>query len=455
MDKYNVTGMSCAACSARVEKAVNAVEGVESCAVNLLTNSMVVTGSASPSSIINAVVAAGYGASIQGAKNENENESKVEDKETKTTLYRLIASIILIIPLMYVSMGHTMWGWYVPSFLNNNYIALALIQMVLSAIVMVINQKFFINGFKGVLHLAPNMDTLVAMGSSASFLYSLYVVFSMTGNMAEAHSYIHDLYFESAAMILTLITVGKMLEARSKGKTTNALKALMDLAPKTAVIIKDGKEVKVNISQVKRGDIFILKSGDSIPVDGVVLEGESAVNESSLTGESIPVDKSEGSQVSAGTINLSGYLKCEATNVGEDTTLSQIIKMVSDAAATKAPIAKIADRVSGVFVPVVILIAVVTTLIWLLLGETTAFAIGRGISVLVISCPCALGLATPVAIMVGSGMGAKYGIMFKSAKALEETGRVKVVALDKTGTITKGKASVTDVKSFGIDKREL
>lgn len=451
MKQYNVTGMSCAACSARVEKAVSNVEGVTSCSVSLLTNSMGVEGTASEQAVIKAVEDAGYGASIKGAeKTKSQNEDALEDKETPVLKRRLIASLGFLAVLMYFSMGHMMWNWPVPAFFEHNHVAQGILQMLLAGIVMVINQKFFINGFKGLLHKAPNMDTLVAMGSMASFVYSTYALFMLSeaqriGNVAGIHEWMHEFYFESAAMILALITVGKMLEARSKGKTTDALKGLMKLAPKTAVILVNGKETTVAIEQVKKGDVFVVKPGESIPVDGVVVKGHSAVNESALTGESIPVDKVEGDAVSAATINQSGYLECEATRVGEDTTLSQIIQMVSDAAATKAPIAKVADQVSGVFVPAVITIALVTTVIWLLLGETIGFALARGISVLVISCPCALGLATPVAIMVGSGMGAKHGILFKTAVSLEETGKADVIALDKTGTITSGEPIVTDL----------
>ncbi|MBO5081118.1 MAG: heavy metal translocating P-type ATPase [Lachnospiraceae bacterium] len=456
MQKYTVTGMSCAACSARVEKAVSAVEGVTSCSVSLLTNSMGVEGSASETDIIKAVTDAGYGASVLSdapasvANKKNNGEDLLEDTETPKMKKRLITSVGFLAVLMYFSMGHSMWGWPVPTFFVHNPLALGLLQLLLTAIVMVINQKFFISGWKGVLHKAPNMDTLVALGSGAAFVYSTYALFAMTtevsaGNMEGAHELMHEFYFESAAMILTLITVGKMLEARSKGKTTDALKSLMNLAPKTATVVRDGIEKNVSIEEVLKGDIFVVRPGESIPVDGIVLEGSSAIDESALTGESIPVDKNSGDLVSAATINRSGFLKCEATRVGEDTTLSQIIQMVSDAAATKAPIAKVADKVSGVFVPVVITIAVITILIWLLLGESIGFALARGISVLVISCPCALGLATPVAIMVGNGVGAKNGILFKTAVSLEETGKVQIVALDKTGTITAGTPKVTDV----------
>ena len=454
MEQYTVTGMSCAACSARVEKAVSKVPGVTSCSVSLLTNSMGVEGSADPASIISAVEAAGYGASVKGAdKKANTlaaDEAALEDKETPVLKRRLIASVGFLLVLMYFSMGHMMWGWPLPAWFQDNHIAMGIVQMILAAIVMVINQKFFISGFKSLWHRAPNMDTLVAMGSMASFVWSVYVLLAMTraqvdGNMDAVMNYMMDFYFESAAMILTLITVGKMLEAKSKGRTTDALKSLMKLAPKTAVLVRDGKEVTVSIDQVQKGDIFVVRPGENIPVDGRILEGHSAVNESALTGESIPVDKEAGDLVSAATINQSGFIKCEATRVGEDTTLSQIIKMVSDAAATKAPIAKIADKVSGVFVPAVITIAVITTIVWLIAGQSVGYALARGISVLVISCPCALGLATPVAIMVGNGMGAKNGILFKTAVSLEETGRVQIVALDKTGTITSGEPKVTDI----------
>ena len=464
MKQYNVTGMSCAACSARVEKAVGKVPGVTSCSVSLLTNSMGVEGDVPPEQIIAAVEQAGYGASEKGAgekKQSGADASALEDKETPVLKRRLIASVGFLLVLMYFSMGHMMWGWPLPAWFNDNHIAMGLVQLLLAGVVMVINQKFFISGFKSLWHRSPNMDTLVAMGSMASFLWSVYVLFAMTraqvdGNMEAVMDYMMDFYFESAAMILTLITVGKMLEARSKGKTTDALKGLMNLAPKTAVLVKGEKEVTVPIEQVEKGDIFVVRPGESIPVDGKILEGHSAVNEAALTGESIPVDKEEGDLVSAATINQSGFIRCEATRVGEDTTLSQIIQMVSDAAATKAPIAKIADKVSGVFVPVVILIAVVTTMVWLLAGQTVGYALARGISVLVISCPCALGLATPVAIMVGNGMGAKNGILFKTAVSLEEAGRVQIVALDKTGTITSGEPRVTDlVCEPGYDEKAL
>ncbi len=449
--------MSCAACSSRVEKAVSGVEGVTSCSVSLLTNSMGVEGTAADAAIIAAVENAGYGASVKGeALNKtNENEEILKDKETPALKKRLIASLGFLAALMYVSMGHMMWGFPLPAALANNHLALGLLQLLLAAVVMVINQKFFISGFKGLIHKSPNMDTLVALGSGASFVWSVYALFAMTADIHESAEYMHELYFESAAMILTLITVGKMLEARSKGKTTDALKSLMKLAPKTATIIKDGKEIEVPVSQVQKGSVFAVKAGESIPVDGVVIEGTAAVDESALTGESIPVDKAHGDAVSAATINKSGYIICESTRVGEDTTLSQIIKMVSDAAATKAPIAKIADKVSGVFVPIVITIAIIATVVWLILGESFGFALARGISVLVISCPCALGLATPVAIMVGSGMGAKNGILFKTAVSLEEAGRVNIVALDKTGTITKGKPQVTDIIAEKTTENEL
>ena len=449
--------MSCAACQARVEKAVSKVPGVTSCSVSLLTNSMGVEGTASSSEIIEAVQAAGYGASVKGVEKADGSgngtlydESALEDHETPALKKRLISSIGFLLVLMYFSMGHMMWNWPLPAFFNGNHVAMGLLQLLLTVIVMVINQKFFISGFKGLLHGSPNMDTLVALGSSASFAWSTYALFMMTdaqvkGNADAVMSYMHEFYFESAAMILTLITVGKMLEARSKGRTTDALKGLMKLAPKTAVIEKDGVETTVPIAQVKKGDIFVVRPGENIPVDGIVLEGNSAVNESALTGESIPVDKKSGDTVSAATLNQSGFIRCEATRVGEDTTLSQIIQMVSDAAATKAPIAKVADRVSGVFVPAVITIAVITMVVWLLAGQSIGFALARGISVLVISCPCALGLATPVAIMVGNGMGAKNGIMFKTAVSLEETGKTQIVALDKTGTITSGEPRVTDL----------
>ena len=467
MKQYTVTGMSCATCSSRVEKAVSKVPGVTACSVSLLTNSMGVEGDVPPETVIHAVEDVGYGASLKGqgtaaqAQSASEAEDALKDRETPVLKHRLIASLGFLAVLMYMSMGHMMWGWPLPHFMDGNHVAMGLLQLLLAGIIMVINQKFFISGFKGLLHRAPNMDTLVALGSGASFIYSTYALFAMTdaqlkGNDTAVMSYMHEFYFESAAMILALITVGKMLEARSKGKTTDALKGLMKLAPKTAVIIRDGVETKVPIEEVKKGDVFVVRPGENIPVDGVVLEGTSAVNEAALTGESIPVDKAQGDPVSAATVNQSGYLRCEATRVGEDTSLSQIIRMVSDAAATKAPIAKIADRVSGVFVPAVITIAVVTTIIWLLAGQTFGFALARGISVLVISCPCALGLATPVAIMVGNGMGAKNGILFKTAVSLEETGKMDIVALDKTGTITSGEPRVTDViPSGGVTEKEL
>ena len=462
MEQYNVTGMSCAACSARVEKAVSALDGVTSCSVNLLTGSMGVEGTASSEVVIRAVQQAGYGASLKGASKEQmQKEDELVDRETPVLKRRLIASLGFLVVLMYFSMGHMMWGWPVPVFFEQNVVAQGILQMVLAVIVMVINQKFFINGFKGLLKKAPNMDTLVALGSMASFIYSVVALMMLSEgvrlNDAEMmHQWMHEFYFESAAMILALITVGKMLEARSKGKTTDALKGLMKLAPKTAVLLVSGTEKTVAIEQVKKGDVFVVKPGESIPVDGVVLDGHSAVNESALTGESIPVDKNKGDAVSAATINQSGYLKCEATRVGEDTTLSQIIQMVSDAAATKAPIAKVADTVSGIFVPVVMSIALVTTVIWMIAGESFGFALARGISVLVISCPCALGLATPVAIMVGSGMGAKHGILFKTAVSLEETGKADVIALDKTGTITSGEPVVTDLLcEQGVTEEDL
>ena len=454
MEQFKVAGMHCAACSARVEKAVLKVPGVTSCAVSLLTNSMGVEGNADAQTIISAVKRAGYGASLKGENESTEAaEAGLEDTDTPVLRKRLIASIVFLVVLMYFSMGHMMWGWPLPKWFDGNHVAMGLLQMILAAIIMIINQHFFINGFKGLINRSPNMDTLVALGSMASFVWSVYVLFAMTGAQTAGDEkavmdYMMDFYFESAAMILTLITVGKMLEAHSKGKTTDALKGLMDLAPKTAVIVKDGEEKTVAVKRVKKGDIFVVKPGESIPVDGVITEGGSVVNESALTGESIPVDKEVGDMVSAATINQSGFIKCEATRVGEDTTLSQIIKMVSDAAATKAPIAKIADKVSGVFVPVVIILAIITTIVWLIAGKEVGYALARGISVLVISCPCALGLATPVAIMVGNGVGAKNGILFKTAVSLEETGRIKIVALDKTGTITKGEPRVTDIISM-------
>ncbi|MCI7112399.1 MAG: heavy metal translocating P-type ATPase [Agathobacter sp.] len=462
MKQYTVTGMSCAACSSRVEKAVSKVDGVTSCSVSLLTNSMGVDGSASDRAVIEAVEAAGYGAAVKGRGNDQKGaaagslesmesaKDALIDRETPKLRKRLIASVIFLIVLMYFSMGHMMWDWPLPSFFVGNHVAMGLLQLLLTIAVMIINQKFFVSGFKGLIHGAPNMDTLVALGSAASFGYSVYVLFAMTdaqvkGDMDAVMSYMHEFYFESAAMILTLITVGKMLESHSKGKTTDALKSLMKLAPKTATLIRDEKEVVVSIDDVKSGDIFVVRPGENVPVDGIVLDGNSAVNESALTGESIPVDKAAGDKVSAATLNQSGFIRCRATRVGEDTTLSQIIQMVSDAAATKAPIAKIADKVSGVFVPAVITIAVVTVIGWLLAGETAGFALARGISVLVISCPCALGLATPVAIMVGNGKGAKSGILFKTAASLEAAGRTQIIALDKTGTITSGEPVVTDI----------
>ena len=463
MEQYTVTGMSCAACSARVEKAVKAVPGVTGCSVSLLTNSMGVEGTASASAIVKAVQEAGYGASPKAAAAETPSAEldALADHETPRLKKRLIASLVFLAVLMYFSMGHMMWGWPLPHWFDGNHVAMGLVQLLLAGIVMVINQKFFISGFKGLLHRAPNMDTLVALGSSASFLWSTYALFAMTraqvdGNDALVMHYMMELYFESAAMILTLITVGKMLEARSKGKTTDALKSLMKLAPQTATLLREGAEVTVPIAQVKKGDLFVVRPGENIPVDGLVLEGSSAVNESALTGESIPVDKTAGDKVSAATTNQSGFLKCEATRVGEDTTLAQIIRMVSDAAATKAPIAKIADTVSGFFVPAVISISVLTTLVWLLLGREFGYALARGISVLVISCPCALGLATPVAIMVGNGLGARNGILFKTAASLEAAGRTQIVALDKTGTITSGEPRVTDIlPAEGVSESEL
>ena len=468
MKQFNVTGMSCAACSARVEKAVSRVAGVESCSVSLLTNSMGVEGSASDSEIIKAVVDAGYGASAKsesaeksGSSARTEAEDSLRDHETPLLIKRLFSSIIFLIPLMYVSMGHTMWGWKLPAFFSGNHVAAGLLQMILAAIVMIINQKFFTSGFKSLLHKAPNMDTLVALGSASAFVYSTVSLFAMTGAVVsgddgKAMRLMHEFYFEAAAMILSLITVGKTLEAKSKGRTTDALKGLMKLAPKTAVILENGEEKTVPIESVKKGDIFVVKPGESIPVDGIVLEGASAVNESALTGESIPVDKTKGSRVSAATTNTSGFLKCEAVRVGEDTTLSQIIKMVSDAAATKAPIAKIADKVSGVFVPVVISIAAITFIVWSLLGADIGTSLARAVAVLVISCPCALGLATPVAIMVGNGMGAKSGILFKTSAALENAGKISTIALDKTGTITKGEPVVTDIlPASGVSEDEL
>ena len=462
MEQYHVTGMNCAACSARVEKAVTKVKGVTSCSVSLLTNSMGVEGTAESSAVIEAVKAAGYGASLKNAKEENkEAETGLEDTQTPLLKKRLIASVVFLIVLMYFSMGHMMWGWPLPAWFTDNHVGMGLVQMILAAIIMVINQQFFISGFKALWHRSPNMDTLVAMGSMASFVWSVYALLAMTraqtdGNAELVMEYMMEFYFESAAMILTLITVGKMLEARSKGKTTDALKSLISLASKTAVVERDGKEVTVSVDEVQKGDIFVVRPGENIPVDGQVIEGNSAVNEAAITGESIPVDKAEGDMVRSATINQSGFLRCRATRVGEDTTLSQIIKLVEDASATKAPIAKVADKVSGVFVPVVITIAVITTLVWLLAGQNFAYALARGISVLVISCPCALGLATPVAIMVGNGMGAKNGILFKTAVSLEETGKTRIVALDKTGTITRGEPKVTDVlPAEGISEEEL
>lgn len=451
MTQYNVTGMSCAACSARVEKAVNSVDGVTSCAVSLLTNSMGVEGTASPDEIIKAVTAAGYGASLKdGTKKETTNSDELKDTETPKLIKRLVASAVFLIPLMYISMGHMMWGWPLPHFMDNNHVAMGLAQMLFAIIIMVINQKFFISGFKGLINKSPNMDTLIAIGSGASFLYSTYSLFAMTvaqtaGDSAKVMSYMDGFYFESAAMILTLITVGKTLESYSKGRTTDALKGLLSMASKTATIIRDGAETEVPTENVQIGDIFAVKPGESIPVDGVIIDGETAIDESAITGESIPVDKTEGDSVTAATINSSGYIKCRAVRVGEDTTFSQIIKMVSDASATKAPIAKVADKVSGVFVPVVMCIAVVTFVIWLVVGQKFGYALSRGVSVLVISCPCALGLATPVAVMVGNGMGAKNGILFKTAAALEATGKTQIVAVDKTGTVTLGQPKITDI----------
>lgn len=461
MKKFNVTGMSCAACSSRVEKAVSKVNGVKSVSVSLLTNSMGVEGSASDESIIAAVEKAGYGASVAGGeKKQSAENEQLKDKDTPVLMHRLIASVGFLAVLMYISMGHMMLGWPLPAFFADNHIAMGLAQLLLCVIIMVINQKFFINGFKGLIHRSPNMDTLVALGSGASFVYSVYALFAMTdaqvkGNADLVMSYMHEFYFESAAMILTLITVGKMLEAHSKGKTTNALKALLNLAPKKATLLIDGKETEVTVDKVKKGDVFVVRPGESIPVDAEITDGSTAVDESALTGESIPVDKVVGDTVSAGTINKSGFIKCSATAVGEDTALSQIIKMVSDAAATKAPVAKIADKVSGVFVPAVIVIALITIAVWLLCGQTVGYALARGISVLVISCPCALGLATPVAIMVGNGMGARKGILFKTAASLEEAGKTQIAVLDKTGTITKGEPKVTDIIPFEITENEL
>ncbi len=467
MEQYIVTGMSCAACSARVEKAVSGVEGVTSCSVSLLTNSMGVEGTASQAAVIQAVEEAGYGASPKGGQEQSKEGSldslqdSLKDRETPVLRRRLLSSVIFLLLLMYLSMGHMMWGWPLPSFFEGNHVAMGLAQLLLTVIIMVLNQKFFISGFKSLWHRAPNMDTLVALGSSAAFVYSTYALFAMTdaqvkGDADAVMGYMHEFYFESAAMILTLITVGKMLEAYSKGKTTDALKGLMNLAPKTAVLVRDGAEIEVPVEQVKKGDIYVVRPGGNIPVDGIVLEGNSAVDESALTGESIPVDKAQGDSVSAATINQSGVLRCEATRVGEDTTLSKIIQMVSDAAATKAPIAKIADQVSGIFVPAVVTIAVITILAWLLLGKDIGFALARGISVLVISCPCALGLATPVAIMVANGVGARNGILFKTAVSMEETGKTAIVALDKTGTITQGEPKVTDLlPAEGVTEKQL
>ncbi len=465
MKQYKVTGMTCAACSARVEKAVKKVEGVTACSVSLLTNSMGVEGEASEQDVIQAVISAGYGASLKDAKSSQktgqEKEDALQDHETPLLKKRLISSLIFLVVLMYISMGHMMWGWPLPAVLAENHVAAGILQMLLTIIIMVINQRFFVSGFKSLWHRSPNMDTLVALGAGAAFGYSLYALFAMTEaqrqmDMTGVMSYMHEFYFESAAMILTLITVGKMLEARSKGKTTDALKSLMKLAPKTAVVLREEKEVTVPVGEVRKGDLFVVRPGESIPVDGIVVEGISAVNEAALTGESIPVDKEAGDMVSAATLNQSGFLRCEAARVGEDTTLSQIIQMVSDAAATKAPIAKVADKVSGIFVPVVIGIALLTFVIWLLCGQTIGYALARAISVLVISCPCALGLATPVAIMVGNGLGARHGILFKTAASLEETGKMQMVALDKTGTITRGESKVTDVVPVeGVTAKEL
>lgn len=465
MQQFTITGMSCAACSARIEKAVSKLPGVTSCSVSLLTNSMSVDGSAKPQDIIKAVEHSGYGASLKGSDDTTSQQSRADETsgsgETHSLKLRLISSIVFLVPLMYLSMGHMMWGWYIPDILADNHIAMGLIELLLTAVIMVINQRFFISGFKSLFRGVPNMDTLVSLGAGASFVYSTYALFAMTnaqlnGDMNGVMTYMHEFYFESAAMILTLITLGKMLEAYSKGRTTDAIKSLMSLAPKTAVVIRNGEEQTVPVEQVRKGDIFLVRPGENIPVDGVVLDGETAVNESALTGESVPVDKQSGDAVSAATINQSGFIRCEATKVGQDTTLSQIIKMVSDASATKAPIAKIADRVSGVFVPIVIAIAVVSTVVWLVCGQSFGFALARGISVLVISCPCALGLATPVAIMVGGGIGAKHGILFKTAQSLEEAGKVRTVALDKTGTITSGKPRVTDIiPADGVTSDEL
>lgn len=460
MEQYNVTGMSCAACSTRVEKAVSAVEGVSSVSVSLLTNSMGVEGTASPSEIIRAVENAGYGASVKGRERSAKSADELADKETPMMIKRLIASVIVLLPLMYLSMGHMMLGWKLPPFFDGNHVAMGLVQLLLTAVIMVINQKYFISGFKAVIHRSPNMDTLVAMGSGISFLRSVYVLFHMTGAVAAGDeeavmSDMMNFYFEAAAMILTLITVGKTLEAYSKGKTTNALRGLMELSPKTAVVECNGREQTIPAEQVQIGDVFVVRPGEHIPVDGVVIDGTSAVDESALTGESIPADKITGGCVSAGTVNQSESLRCRAVKVGEDTTLSQIIRMVSDAAATKAPVAKLADRVSGVFVPAVIGISLVTLVIWLAVGQTVGYALARAISVLVISCPCALGLATPVSIMVGSGVGAKNGILFKTAVSLEETGKAQIVVLDKTGTITKGEPSVTDIIPLNTDEKTL
>lgn len=462
MTQYNVTGMSCAACSARVEKAVSSVDGVSSCSVNLLTNSMGVEGTATSKEIIEAVEKAGYGASLKtkNKKVKSNSDDELKDTQTPKLVKRLVASLLFLAPLMYISMGHMMWGWKLPSFMENNHIAMGLAQMLFAIIIMVINQKFFISGFKGLIHKSPNMDTLVALGSGASFVYSTYALFAMTvaqtkGDMSAVMSYMDDFYFESAAMILALITVGKTLEAYSKGRTTDALKGLMSLSPKTANVIRDGKEITVDIDDVAVGDVFVVRAGESIPVDGIVIDGESAVDESVLTGESLPVDKAVDDKVTSATINKSGFLKCKATRVGEDTTLAQIINLVSDASATKAPIAKLADRVSGVFVPTVIAIAIITFIVWLIVPKPFGYALSRAISVLVISCPCALGLATPVAIMVGNGKGAKNGILFKTAVSLEEAGKTQIVVLDKTGTITEGKPKVTDVIPVGISENDL
>lgn len=457
MKEFDITGMSCAACSARIEKAVSKVENVNSVSVNLLTNSMAVDGTADNQTIIDAVVNAGYGASVKGTKNKSSEKESIKDTQTPQMIKRLVASVVLLIPLMYVSMGHMMWGWRVPEYLNGNHLGIALFEFILTVAVMVINQRFFVSGFKGVIHKAPNMDTLVALGSGAAFVYSTVIMFLMTVeikncNTAAAHEYMHDLYFESAAMILALITVGKTLEAYSKGKTTNALKSLMDLSPKTAVVLKNGVETTVPVEEVALGDIVVIKAGSSVPVDAKIISGDCSVDESALTGESIPVDKTVGDKVSAGTVNLTGYARCRAVSVGEDTDLSKIIKMVADASATKAPIAKIADKVSGVFVPVVVSIALVTFVAWLVSGSTVGFALARSISVLVISCPCALGLATPVAIMVGSGKGAKNGILFKTAESLEITGKSQIVCFDKTGTVTNGNPVVTDVVADDVKK---